>query len=198
LRRHRALENACVIDLGCGIGRLTSYLLDAGISRYLGTDILPEILAEARNLAAGRPEFRFEIVTDCTIPERDNEADIVCAFSLITHLLDEEAFLYFRETARVLKPGGLAVFSFLDFAHWFHQKRWAEYVEGYTAQRDLLKFFEKDTLRRFGEMVGLKTIEIIEAGEPFPVSGGRSVLADGTPAPQSVTSGQSLLFMTKG
>ena len=197
LRRHRALENAYVIDLGCGIGRLTSYLLDAGISRYLGTDILPEILTEARNLAAARPEFRFEIVTDCTIPERDGEADIVCAFSLITHLLDEEAFLYFRETARVLKPGGLAVFSFLDFAHWFHQKRWAEYVEGYKAQRDLLKFFEKDTLARFGEMVGLKVVEIIEAGEPFQVSGKRSSLSDGTPAPQSVTSGQSVLFMTK-
>ena len=198
LRRHRALKGAYVIDLGCGIGRLTGYLLDAGISRYLGTDILPEILTDARNLAAGRPEFRFEIVSDCVIPERDSEADIVCAFSLITHLLDEETFLYFREAARVLKPGGLAVFSFLDFAHPFHQKRWGEYVQGYKAQRDLLKFFEKDTLARFGEMVGLKTVEFIEGGEPFQVSGERSLLTDGTSAPQSVTSGQSLIFMTKG
>jgi SAM-dependent methyltransferase len=197
IRRHRPLTGAYVIDLGCGVGRLTKYLLSAGIDRYLGTDILPEILAEARALAAGRPEFSFALAKDCVIPERDGAADIVCAFSLITHLLDEEVFLYFREAARVLKPKGVAVFSFLDFAHPTHQKRLAEYIAAYKAQRDLLKFFERDTLCRFAEMVGMTVVEIIDGGTAFPASGQRVAMTNGAPAASSVVNGQSLLFLER-
>src|SRR5205085_8172207 len=130
-----------------GIGRLTRSLLSSPIRQYLGTDILPEILGHAAQLADANESFRFEIAKGCHIPERNGQADIVCGFSLMTHLLDEEVFLYFRETSRVLAPQGIAVFSFNDFSHAQHQATFLKYVQCYKAQRDLLKFFEKDTLR---------------------------------------------------
>jgi 2-polyprenyl-3-methyl-5-hydroxy-6-metoxy-1,4-benzoquinol methylase len=197
IRRHRSLDGAYVIDVGCGIGRLTKYLMTAGIARYLGTDILPEILEQARALTPGQEEFQFRIVRDFTIPEADGQADIVCGFSLITHLLDEEVFLYFRETARVLKPNGIAVFSYLDFKHPIHQRQFLSYVDVHKVKRDLLKLFERDTLCKFADMVGMRVIESIDGGKPFPASGKRTMLSNGQPAPSSVTSGQSLIFLER-
>ena len=46
---------------------------------------------------------------------------MVTFFSVFTHLLHEESFVYLREARRVLKPGGKVVLSFLDFRvgdHW--------------------------------------------------------------------------------
>lgn len=47
IARHKPLAGASIIDLGCGIGRLTRYLAEEPIGSYLGTDIIPDILARA-------------------------------------------------------------------------------------------------------------------------------------------------------
>jgi SAM-dependent methyltransferase len=195
IRRRHPLADAYVIDLGCGIGRLTRYLIDSPVARYLGTDILPEILDQARSVAAEHRNFRFALARDCRIPERDGQADIVCAFSLMTHLLDEEVFVYFRETARVLKRGGVAAFSFLDYSLPAHQAKFIKYVASYKAKRDLLKHFEKPTLRTFASLVGLEVIEIVDAQTPFGISGERTHLLGGNPAPPHVQLGQSLIYL---
>ena len=117
IRRHVALNMASVVDIGCGIGRLTRLLLDCNLKAYLGIDILDPILYEAKKVAKDHAHFTFANVRNFKIPRLDGSVDVVCGFSLITHLLDEQAYLYFAETARVLKPGGLALFSFVDFNH---------------------------------------------------------------------------------
>jgi hypothetical protein len=94
IARFADLDGAYVIDIGCGVGRLTAHLPDEPIARYLGTDVVPEVLAEADPDDA---RFHFELVDDIVIPEADGAADIVCAFSVITHLMDDETFRYFRE-----------------------------------------------------------------------------------------------------
>jgi SAM-dependent methyltransferase len=151
ISRYRPLKGADVIDIGCGIGRLVRYLVKEPVNSYLGTDILPEIIQHARDKAAsaGRKDFRFEIVSDCLIPAEDSGADLICAFSVITHLLDNEMFGYFREIGRVLRPGGVATLSFLDFGL-PHIKDWfVDHFENRHKWQDVLKFFEKDTLTFF-------------------------------------------------
>lgn len=197
LRQHHDLDDAYVIDLGCGIGRLTRYLVDSPVARYLGTDILPEILAEAQKLAAGRETFSFAIAENFQIPEDDNKADIVCAFSLMTHLLDTEVRIYFRETARVLKPGGIGIFSFLDFSNPQHFAMFEAHIARSKADHDVLKFFEKDTLRRFAIKSGLDVIGFIDAQTPLSCTGARTMMWNGKPAPKSVRFGQSLICMRK-
>ncbi len=49
------------------------------------------------------------------LPGPDSTFDYVCAFSLFTHLLREETFIYMRDCHRVLKTGGKLLFSFLEF-----------------------------------------------------------------------------------
>jgi SAM-dependent methyltransferase len=109
-----------LIDVGCGSGRLTAALRSYLTGPYLGLDVVPELLAYARE-TFGRPGWRFEEVQGMVIPERADTADMVCFFSVLTHLMHEDGFRYLLEARRVLKPGGTIVFSFLDFAiesHW--------------------------------------------------------------------------------
>jgi SAM-dependent methyltransferase len=100
-----------LIDVGCGSGRLSHTL---AIERYLGTDVVPDLLAYARSLCTN-PAWRFALVNDISIPEADGAADMVCLFSVFTHLLHEDSYRYLLEAHRVLKPGGTVVFSFLEF-----------------------------------------------------------------------------------
>src|SRR4051812_16307401 len=79
-----------VVDVGCGPGRLTKALAAAYDGDYLGTDVNLEFLAHARTV--GLPHWRFEPASGLTIPERDGSADLVCFFSVATHLLHEQSY----------------------------------------------------------------------------------------------------------
>ena len=115
--------NNYLIDVGCGSGRVAFALAQSpwrDSLRYLGIDIVPEMLAFAAE-KCGQPDWRFELVMEPKIPEADGVAQMVCFFSVFTHLLEEESFLYLEEARRVLQPGGRIVASYLDIAdpnHW--------------------------------------------------------------------------------
>jgi len=106
-----------LIDVGCGSGRLAHVL---NVARYLGTDVVPELINYCHEVCP-RPGWRFEVVDQIAIPESNEQADMVCFFSVFTHLLHEDSYRYLLEARRVLKPGGKVVFSFLEFkipCHW--------------------------------------------------------------------------------
>jgi ubiquinone/menaquinone biosynthesis C-methylase UbiE len=110
-----------VIDVGCGSGRLTKGLAPYLKGSYLGTDVVPKLLAFARTRAPS-PAWRFEITEGLSIPAGDASADLVCFFSVFTHILHEQTYVYLREARRVLRPGGRIVFSFTEFTnpnHWW-------------------------------------------------------------------------------
>jgi len=115
--------NDYLIDVGCGSGRVAFAFARSDFRdtlRYLGVDIVPEMLAFAAEKCR-HPLWRFELVTEPRIPEGDGKADMVCFFSVFTHLLQEESYLYLEEAQRVLRPGGRIVASYLDIAdpsHW--------------------------------------------------------------------------------
>ena len=108
-----------LIDAGCGPGRLAKQLY--GYLRndcYLGIDVVPAFLEEAHRLCPG---FRFEQAPGLEVPVPDNSVDMICAFSLFTHLEHQHTYLYIKDMRRALRPGGLLIFSFLSFgcpAHW--------------------------------------------------------------------------------
>jgi GT2 family glycosyltransferase/SAM-dependent methyltransferase len=125
------LEPSCtVMDLGCGCGRaaiaLRHYLRAPG--RYVGFDIVPSLIRWARaNIGVRHSNFTFLHAdlfngqynpTGTLAPEEfrfpagEAEIDICLAASLFTHLRKGDAIRYLQETARVLKPGGCALFTF--------------------------------------------------------------------------------------
>jgi SAM-dependent methyltransferase len=146
-----------IIDLGCGSGRYASRIGNWFSGDYLGIDVVPELIAYADEHT---PEnFRFEIVDDIIIPAGSASVDLVTAFSLFTHLFYEESFLYLREAARVLKPDGAIVFSFLEFAapnHWVVFERRTEAWRNGSSLPHLDMFIERSAIETWVKRLGLR------------------------------------------
>lgn len=106
----------CLIEIGCGSGRLSSQLSKqfGDTISYLGIDVVPELLDYARSKAA--LNYKFSLTSGLTIPASP-PVDFACAFSVFTHLRQSETTDYFRDVHRVLRPGGVFVFSFLELPY---------------------------------------------------------------------------------
>jgi SAM-dependent methyltransferase len=120
LRYFGLKPNYHLVDVGCGSGRLAKPLSINHPGKYSGFDIVKEAVDYAREIVK-RPDWRFEEIDDISIPEADSSVDMVCFFSVFTHLLHEQSYYYLEEAARVLKPGNKMIFSFLEFRepnHW--------------------------------------------------------------------------------
>lgn len=211
IRACASTDDATVIDIGCGIGRLTQHMIHEPIRRYVGLDIIPEILQSAEAKARGDARFRFALSEECKIPEADASADIVVAFSVITHLIDEEIFEYLGEARRVLKSGGVGIFSFLDFHQPDHRELFFRHVAQHRhGHGDMLKFNTQDVLRLFGERLGFRHVEFVDGSMARPLSGPAASAhitaptsigfwaprrETGQPPPPTYTTGQSLCIL---
>lgn len=95
-----------ILDLGCGIGRLTAALA-AEAGSVLGLDLSPAMVAEAR---ARHPTLRFEACSGSDLAGiADTTCDLVLAVDVFPYLVQGGLALAGRmlaETARVLRPGG--------------------------------------------------------------------------------------------
>jgi ubiquinone/menaquinone biosynthesis C-methylase UbiE len=196
MRIFAQLDGASVVDIGCGIGRLTRHLLLEKIDTYVGLDIIPEILQPAIDMSAGDPRFSFDLAQDCKIPCVDESATLVVAFSVLTHLLDEEIYDYFVETRRVLKPEGAAIFSFFDFNNSVHQEMFFKHAAQHRAGHgDILKFTTKDVLSIFAARSKFNQVEFIEGQHDIPLTKLPSTLLDVTRMAPTFNFTQSLCIL---
>jgi SAM-dependent methyltransferase len=184
-----------LIDVGCGSGRLTTALSTYLTGNYLGIDVQPELLQSARKL--GRDGWRFELVEGVSIPVADAQADLVCFFSVFTHLLHEQTYVYLDEAKRVLKPGGKIVFSFTEFACPSHWRCFESAISEIGMGLPLYVFIEQSVITVWAEHLGLM-IEAIHNGEqpfiklPHPVQ-----TDDGMVVEDLGTLGQSVCVLRK-
>jgi len=196
IRRFKDLEGATVVDIGCGIGRLTQHIIHEKVARYLGIDIIPEILQDAINIAEGDERFKFAVGENCTIPMEDGAADVVVAYSVITHLLDEEIYEYFLDARRVLKSGGVAIFSFLDFMYASHVDNFFKHASHHRhGHGDILKYTTKEILSLFADRAGFSGVEFIDGAEQLPTSELASPLVPQDRIPATFAVGQSSCIM---
>src|SRR5271165_185785 len=109
-----------LVDFGCGTGRLAAQVIpqfqDGG--RYIGIDISETMLAHARELvgkkspsAYSRVEFLHQ--TTPIFPLPDKSVDMICAFSVFTHMEHEDTFRYLRDARRIIKDHGRFLYSCL-------------------------------------------------------------------------------------
>ena len=97
-----------VLDAGCGHGWYADWLARRG-ARVVGVDRSAAMVALARKRLAGRGRVIEGDISDLKGALPDGAFDIILC-SLVLHYLPDltEAF---REWARLLRPGGIAVFS---------------------------------------------------------------------------------------
>ncbi len=97
-----------VLDVGCGVGRHAFLLADRGL-QVEGLDLSPDLLQHLREYEGGR----YNMAAHCADigeppPELDARFDAVVGFFMLHHVPDlRQAF---RGVARLLRPGGRAVF----------------------------------------------------------------------------------------
>jgi SAM-dependent methyltransferase len=101
-----------VLDLGCGNGRVALALSERG---YVveGIDISPSMVEEAREAAAAAGiDARFRVGDAVKLPYDQHELDaVVFACNGIGHLTRDGKVACLVEVQRVLRSGGVALFS---------------------------------------------------------------------------------------
>lgn len=119
-------EGMTVLDFGCGSGRVCSALSQMiNLKTLVGIDIVEELLQYAMEMAP--KHYEFVVNPSLEIPVKDNSFDYAYAFSVFTHLLQSEIYIYKLQIFEKLRPGGRFLYSFLELDnHWNNFKNSTE------------------------------------------------------------------------
>jgi SAM-dependent methyltransferase len=118
-----------VLELGCGVARVGRELAPL-CERWRGVDISENMLKLARTRTAHLTNVEFHRLARTSLAIfPDSVFDKAYAVAVFIHLDKEDVFLYLRELARVLRPGGGLYFDTWNLAHKVGWKRWLMEVE---------------------------------------------------------------------
>ncbi|MFC1789469.1 class I SAM-dependent methyltransferase [Patescibacteria group bacterium] len=100
-----------VLDLGCGNGRFSEVLVYKN-AEYVGMDNSEKLIEIAQKRY---PQTKFIMSSVFNLPFSDNYFDKIFSFATLHHIPSKELReQFFKETKRVLKPGGSFVLTVWD------------------------------------------------------------------------------------
>lgn len=102
-------NNSKILDLGCGAGRTTLYFHEQG-HNVIGVDLSNTLVSAAKAL---NREISYFVGDACILHFKDMSFDVVVfSFNGIDYIYPyQRRVMALREIKRVLKPGGLFIFS---------------------------------------------------------------------------------------
>jgi SAM-dependent methyltransferase len=105
------------LDFGCGLGRLTQALCER-FERVYGIDISETMIAgaQAHNRYGDRAMYHANAL-DSLPMVHSGTVDLVYSRLVLQHIPRAAQEKYLAEFARILAPGGVAVFQVLTYAH---------------------------------------------------------------------------------
>jgi SAM-dependent methyltransferase len=108
LRMLAARDGESVIDLCCGQGVLAGPLLETGISRFVGIDASPRLIAAAKTRHGKDPRVSFLTADVCKEGKWSDASHDAAACLMAVHDVPDVASM-FVNMAAALKPGGRAL-----------------------------------------------------------------------------------------
>ena len=107
-RDPRLLQDASVLEIGCGGGGFSRWLASAGARRVIGADFAPAAIEKARQEPVP-PNLEFEVQDIESMPYSSDRFDLVVSCETIEHVPHPSVAV--RELARVTAPGGTVVLT---------------------------------------------------------------------------------------
>jgi len=111
-----------IVDFGCGTGRLAVHLIPRlRGGHYIGVDVSQSMLDRAERRISKTipaPPCRVSWIkqTSPVFSLEDRSVDMICAFSVFTHIEHEDTYRYLKDALRVIRWGGRFIFSCLPMS----------------------------------------------------------------------------------
>jgi ubiquinone/menaquinone biosynthesis C-methylase UbiE len=149
-------QGAEVLDLACGPGNVTQYLLKKRPDlKVLGTDLSEKMLLLARN---NNPAADFQLLDMRRITDLNKLFDgIVCGFGL-PYLSRVECLQLIADSARILNPGGVLYLSTMEDDY---SKSGYQGSSSGGSQQLYLFYHEADFLTQVLDANGFKILELV-------------------------------------
>jgi SAM-dependent methyltransferase len=120
-------NNISVLEIGCGSGFYTKFLLDLGVRDYTGVDITDVLFPELKKKF---PEFKF-VKKDITKDKIEGKFDLIVMIDVIQHIVNEDNLSSALENVRgSLEDDGIFIISpvnkkskkHLFYVHWWSEE----------------------------------------------------------------------------
>jgi ubiquinone/menaquinone biosynthesis C-methylase UbiE len=145
-----------VAEVGVGGGRIAVRVAPR-VGRLYGFDISPEMLRAARTALADRDNVELVLLRSPELPgDLDEGVDFVYAFATFLHLDLHVMWRYFREFARVLRPGGHA---FVHTATITTPGGWERFAAQRTFSVEGFYFVSPEIVQTLAVRAGLTPVE---------------------------------------
>ena len=125
----RKAQGESVIDIGCGDGRLGSFLCDQRQLSYLGVDISSDAISFARIF---NPLGRYCCARPSAIL---GQFDVAVAVEVLEHIPDETIPSFLADVRSILNPGGVFIVSVPTTVRNVHPKHFRHYDETLLAEQ---------------------------------------------------------------
>ncbi len=155
LERFQNEINNCktpIIDLGCGIGNDTKYLIEKG-KEVIPCDFSPIAI---QNINKNFPEIKRTKVFDMTegLPFEDNSTELIIADLSIHYFIEKVTFFILEEIKRVLKPNGTLLFRVNSINDTNYGAGFGKEIEHHLYEvsiqnGSLKRFFDKEDIDKF-------------------------------------------------
>lgn len=154
-----------VLELGCGVGRIGREIAPH-CREWHGVDISSSMLRVAeQRLEHLSNAYLHKVERTALESFGDGSTDKIYSTAVLFHLDKEDVFLYLREFARILKPGGVAYFETWNLAHPAAWKHFLMNVEHWNAsdqsrRKDVSRnqFSVVEEMRLYVEHAGLTEV----------------------------------------
>ena len=142
-----------IVDLGCGVGSDTLYLIERGY-KVLSCDFSREALKNIEDNISGSKTMYLNMLEK--FPFIDNSKDLIIADLSLHYFSSEDTIHIMREIKRVLKPKGILLARVASVKDVYYGATSQEYIEkNYTIAYGYAKrFFDEEDINKFFSVIG--------------------------------------------
>lgn len=151
--------DSVVLELGPGTGRVTRYLIGRCREMIL-VDYSRVVCEWLPQYLEGKGRFRVHQIERPAFPEVDSDSvDTVIANGVFHHIDPYPTWSFLHEIWRVLRPGGIVSFDFIQFCseggiEFFREHRPA------TGMDSIFRFYHPEEMRTLASTVGFDVIKL--------------------------------------